>query len=135
MAGLEVVPGNVDEGGVSVDELEQADVAAVVLTPAHQHPTGAVLSGSRRSALLAWLRARGTIAIEDDYDAEYRYDRAGVGALQGLEPGRIVYAGSASKTLAPAIRLGLLVVPPTLLIAVADGKVLDDCVTVRLHQL
>jgi GntR family transcriptional regulator / MocR family aminotransferase len=133
-AGLEVVPVNVDEEGIRVDELEHANVDAVVLTPAHQHPTGAVLSGSRRSALLAWLRARGTIAIEDDYDAEYRYDRAGIGALQGLEPGRIVYAGSASKTLAPALRLGWFVVPPTLLDAVADGKDLDDCGTARIEQ-
>jgi GntR family transcriptional regulator / MocR family aminotransferase len=133
-AGLQVVPVNVDEEGIRVKELEHADVDAVVLTPAHQHPTGAVLSGSRRSALLAWLRARGTIAIEDDYDAEYRYDRAGIGALQGLEPGRIVYAGSASKTLAPALRLGWFVVPPTLLDAVADGKDLDDCGTARIEQ-
>ena len=68
-------------------------------------------SGERRTALLAWLRERDAIAIEDDYDAEYRYDRAAVGALQGLEPDRVVYAGSASKTLAPALRLGWLVVP------------------------
>ena len=91
----------------------------MVVTPAHQHPTGVVLSGERRTQLLAWLRDRDAVAIEDDYDAEYRYDRAAVGALQGLEPDRVVYAGSASKTLAPALRIGWLVVPPGLLEAVS----------------
>ena len=133
-AGLEVVPVAVDAAGIRVEELERADVDAVVLTPAHQHPTGAVLAGDRRTALLAWLRARGAIAIEDDYDAEYRYDRAAVGALQGRQPDRIVYAGSASKTLAPALRLGWLVVPSSLLDAVTDEKDLADCGTARIEQ-
>lgn len=133
-AGLEVVPIAVDEDGIRVDALRRADVDAVVLTPAHQHPTGAVLSGERRTALVAWLRESGATAIEDDYDAEYRYDRAAVGALQGLEPGRIVYAGSASKTLAPALRLGWLVVPPQLLDTVTGEKDLADCGTARIDQ-
>jgi GntR family transcriptional regulator / MocR family aminotransferase len=133
-AGLEIVPVAVDEDGVRIEQLERADADAVVLTPAHQHPTGAVLAGDRRRALLAWLRARDAVAIEDDYDAEYRYDRAAVGALQSLEPDRIVYAGSASKTLAPALRLGWLVVPPQLLDAVTDLKDLADCGTARIEQ-
>jgi GntR family transcriptional regulator / MocR family aminotransferase len=133
-AGLEIVPVAVDEAGIRVDELERADVDAVVLTPAHQHPTGAVLAGDRRTALLAWLGARGAVAIEDDYDAEYRYDRTAVGALQGRQPDRIVYAGSASKTLAPALRLGWLVAPPRLLDAVTDEKDLADCGTARIEQ-
>jgi GntR family transcriptional regulator/MocR family aminotransferase len=134
-AGLEVVPIAVDEAGIRVDDLDRADVDALVLTPAHQHPTGAVLTGERRRDLLAWLRRRGdAYVIEDDYDAEYRYDRAAVGALQGLEPERIVYAGSASKTLAPALRLGWLVVPPRLLGAVTDQKDLADCGTARIEQ-
>jgi GntR family transcriptional regulator/MocR family aminotransferase len=133
-AGLEVVPVAVDEGGVRIEELERADADAIVITPAHQHPTGAVLAGDRRPGLLAWLRERDAIAIEDDYDAEYRYDRAAVGALQGLEPDRIVYAGSVSKTLAPALRLGWLVVPAHLVDAVTDEKDLADCGTARIEQ-
>ena len=133
-AGLEPVPIGVDEAGMRVGELEHADVGAVVLTPAHQHPTGVVLSGRRRTELLAWLRASDAIAIEDDYDAEYRYDRAAIGALQGLDPDRIVYAGSVSKTLAPALRLGWLVVPPALLEAVGHGKRLADRGTARIEQ-
>ena len=108
---------------------------AVVVTPAHQHPTGAVLSSERRTELVAWLRERGTTSVEDDYDAEYRYDRAAVGAVQGLEPDRVVYAGSASKTLAPALRLGWLVVPSAMLDAVRDEKLLADRGTARIEQL
>ena len=133
-AGLRAVPIGVDAAGTRVDRLEQADVDAVVLTPSHQHPTGVVLAGERRTALLAWLRDRDAIAIEDDYDAEYRYDRAAVGALQGLDPDRVVYAGSASKTLAPALRIGWLVVPPALLKAVSHEKLLADRGTARIEQ-
>jgi GntR family transcriptional regulator/MocR family aminotransferase len=133
-AGLEPVAIGVDEAGTRVDELERADADAVVLTPAHQHPTGVVLSGERRTALLAWLRASDAIAIEDDYDAEYRYDRAAVGALQGLDPDRVIYAGSASKTLAPALRIGWLVVPASLLQAVSREKLLADRGTARIEQ-
>jgi GntR family transcriptional regulator/MocR family aminotransferase len=114
-AGLELVPVPVDGEGIRVDVLERTQVDAVLMTPAHQYPTGAVISGARRGALLEWLRRRNAFAVEDDYDAEYRYDRAPVGALQGMDPERIVYAGTASKTLAPALRLGWLVVPPRLL--------------------
>src|SRR6202012_4134319 len=110
-AGLEPVPIAVDDSGLRTDELAASGADAVALPPAHQHPTGVVLSGERRAELLAWLRARATLAIEDDYDAEYRYDRAAVGALQGLAPERVVYAGSLSKMLAPALRIGWLVLP------------------------
>jgi len=133
-AGLTIVPVPVDDAGIRIDELDRADVDVLVLTPAHQHPTGAVLAGERRRALLAWLARHDAVVIEDDYDAEYRYDRAAVGALQGLDPGRIVYAGSASKTLAPVLRLGWLVVPPWLLAAVADEKDLADCGTAGIEQ-
>jgi len=133
-AGLEPVRIAVDDGGIQVDRLERADVDAVVVTPAHQHPTGAVLAADRRAALVAWLRVRDALAIEDDYDAEIRYDRAAVGALHGLDPDRIVYAGSASKILAPALRIGWLVVPPRLLEDVTREKLLADMGTARIEQ-
>ena len=82
--------------------MDGLDADAVLVTPAHQFPTGAVLAPERRRALLAW----GGIVIEDDYDSEYRYDRAPVGTLQRLAPDRVVYLGTTSKTLAPALRLG-----------------------------
>ena len=134
-AGLRPVRVRVDELGLRVDELERADVAAVVLTPAHQHPTGVVLAAERRAALAAWLQARDAVAVEDDYDAEYRYDRPGVGALQGLSPDHVVYAGTASKVLAPALRLGWFVVPPRLLSTMRAEKLLADQGTPRIEQL
>ncbi len=133
-AGLTMVPIPVDGAGMQVEVLERATADAVVVTPAHQHPSGAVMSGERRAALLAWLRDRDAIAIEDDYDAEYRYDRAPVGALQSLDPDRIVYGGTASKTLAPALRLGWLVVPLRLLDAVKQQQLLSDYGGPRIEQ-
>jgi GntR family transcriptional regulator/MocR family aminotransferase len=133
-AGLTPVRVDVDGAGLRVEELERANVDAVILTPAHQAPSGVALSGERRTALLAWLRARDAIAIEDDYDAEYRYDRAAVGALQGLEPEHVVYAGSTSKTLVPALRIGWLAVPSRLVDAVAEEKRLADRVGALVDQ-
>jgi GntR family transcriptional regulator / MocR family aminotransferase len=132
-AGLEVVKVRVDGDGIVVDELPPAD--AVVVTPAHQHPTGALLSPARRAALIGWLRDNDAVAIEDDYDAEFRYDRPAVGALQGLDPERVIYAGSVSKTLAPALRLGWLVVPADLVDRVTAEKMLADRGTSRIDQL
>ena len=133
--GLEPVPVPVDGEGIRVDLLEAAGVHAVAVTPAHQHPTGAVLASERRNELVAWLRTQEAIAVEDDYDAEYRYDRAAVGAVQGLEPDRVVYAGSTAKTLAPALRLGWLVVPAQLVDQVRAEKLLADRGTGRIEQL
>jgi GntR family transcriptional regulator/MocR family aminotransferase len=134
-AGLEAVRVPVDELGLRVDLLAAAKADAVVLTPAHQHPTGVVLAPERRTALIAWLRATGAIAVEDDYDAEYRYDRPAVGALQGLDPDHVVYAGTASKVLAPALRLGWMVLPPSLVAGVRHEKLLHDQGTARIEQL
>jgi GntR family transcriptional regulator/MocR family aminotransferase len=133
-AGLEPVAVPVDDDGLRVDLLPGAGVDAVVVTPAHQSPTGAVLARERRTALLRWLRSSGAIAIEDDYDAEYRYDRAAVGALQGLEPEHVVYAGTASKTLAPGLRIGWLVAPAGLLAALGREKRLSDRGTSHIDQ-
>jgi GntR family transcriptional regulator/MocR family aminotransferase len=133
-AGLEMVPIPVDGAGMQIEALERTVADAVVLTPAHQYPTGAVLSGERRAAVLAWLRRRDAIAIEDDYDAEYRYDRAPVGALQSLDTERIVYAGTASKTLAPGLRMGWLVVPQRLLEPVSQQQRLADFGGPRIEQ-
>jgi GntR family transcriptional regulator / MocR family aminotransferase len=133
-AGLSPVPIAVDAKGMRVDRLPSVDVDAVALTPAHQNPTGVVLAGPRRTALLGWLRENSAIAVEDDYDAEYRYDRVAVGALQSLDPERVIYAGSASKTLAPALRLGWLVVPSSMLAAVCDEKLHADRGSTAIEQ-
>ena len=114
-AGLEVVGVPVDRHGIDPSRL---DADAVLVTPAHQFPTGAVLSPERRRALLAW----GGMVLEDDYDSEYRYDRAPVGTLQRLAPDRVVYLGTASKTLAPALRLGWLLAPKDLTEAIAQER-------------
>jgi GntR family transcriptional regulator/MocR family aminotransferase len=132
--GLEFLPIPVDDDGISIEALERARPDAVVVTPAHQYPSGAVLTGPRRSALIEWVRRTDATIVEDDYDAEYRYDRAPVGALQSLDPARIVYAGTASKTLAPALRLGWLVVPPRLLAKVKDEHTFSDFGGPRIEQ-
>jgi GntR family transcriptional regulator/MocR family aminotransferase len=115
-------------------------VEAVAVTPAHQFPTGAVLSAPRRSQLIAWTRERAALGragtvIEDDYDGEYRYDRRPVGALQGLAPEAVVYGGSASKTIAPALRLGWLVLPRWLVGWVTEEQRLRGTVPSPLQQL
>jgi GntR family transcriptional regulator/MocR family aminotransferase len=134
-AGLQPVPVGVDAHGLRVQDLATLDVDAVVLTPAHQFPTGAVLAPERRAALLDWARRRDAIVVEDDYDAEYRYDRDPVGALQGMAADRVVYAGSASKTLAPALRMGWLLLPAALAQAAARQRMQADRCEPLLAQL
>jgi GntR family transcriptional regulator/MocR family aminotransferase len=134
-AGLEVIGIPVDGDGIRVDVLRDSDADAVILTPSHQWPTGSVLSAGNRAAVLRWATQRGAIIIEDDYDAEYRYDRTPVGALQGLAPDHVVYAGSASKTLAPGLRLGWLALPGHLAGPVAAAKIAADRGSPALDQL
>jgi GntR family transcriptional regulator/MocR family aminotransferase len=133
-AGLEVVPIPVDKSGLRVEELAATDVAAVLLTPAHQFPTGAVLAPERRAALIEWAEEERLI-IEDDYDSEYRFDRVAVGALQGLAPEQIVYIGSASKRLAPGMRLGWMLLPSWLTWELTAAKTIEDCGSEVVGQL
>lgn len=132
-AGLTTVPVPVDAAGARVGELGDAD--AVLLTPSHQYPTGVPLSPARRNAVVAWARRTGGLIIEDDYDGEFRYDRQAVGALQGLDPDAVVYAGTASKSLAPALRLAWLVLPERLLAPVSVRKRMADHLSPVIEQL
>ncbi|GAA5196017.1 PLP-dependent aminotransferase family protein [Microbacterium jejuense] len=123
--GLATVPVPVDDHGVDVEALVAASTRtgarAALVTPAHQFPIGAALSPERREGLLAWARACDGVVIEDDYDAEFRYDRRPIGALQAMAPDRVVLAGSLSKTASPALGLGWLVLPPWLQGSVRDA--------------
>jgi GntR family transcriptional regulator/MocR family aminotransferase len=125
----------VDDAGARTSDLSDTDAAAVLLTPAHQFPIGVPLSAARRSAALEWARARRAVVIEDDYDGEFRYDARPVGALQSLAPELVAYVGTASKSLAPAVHLAWLAVPPGLLDAVVEAKRLADGFTGVLEQL
>ncbi|GAA3432717.1 PLP-dependent aminotransferase family protein [Kutzneria kofuensis] len=134
-AGLTVLPVPVDEDGLDVAALERSGARAVLVTPAHQWPTGVVLAGHRRQELIAWARRHNGVIIEDDYDAEFRYDRDPVGSVQGLGPDCVVSLGTVSKSLAPALRLGWVVAPDRLLGALAHGKHVADRGSPSLDQL
>jgi GntR family transcriptional regulator/MocR family aminotransferase len=133
--GLELCPVPVDDKGLQVERLTRSNCDAVLVTPAHQFPTGAVLDPARRAALVDWASGKGRYIIEDDYDAEYRYDHAPIGALQGLSPERVIYIGSASKILAPSLRMGWLVFPLELSEAIASAKLSADRGSPALEQL
>ena len=133
--GLRPVPIPVDSRGLMVDQLAGTGVRAVLLTPAHQFPTGVVLAPGRRRDLLDWAAAAKALVIEDDYDAEYRYDRAPVPALQASAPGQVAYAGSTSKTLAPGMRLGWLIPPGHLRADLVEAKHASDLGSPALPQL
>jgi GntR family transcriptional regulator/MocR family aminotransferase len=134
-SGLDLIPIPVDAGGIDVDALVAAAPDAVLLTPAHQFPTGVVLEPERRGRILAWAEETGALVIEDDFDSEYRYDRPPVGSLQGLMPERVVYCGSASKTLAPTLRLGWIVAPGELVLPLVDQVLHTVIAPPRLEQL
>lgn len=133
--GMHCVPVPVDEEGIDVDALTASGIRAVLVTPAHQFPTGVPLSQRRRVALTAWARRVDGLVIEDDYDGEYWFDRAPrPSALQGMAPDHVVYGGSVSKTLAPAMRLGWLAVPPAWMPAVERTRQQHDLGTSTVDQ-
>ena len=134
-SGLHIRAVPVDRDGVRPDLLPERQGAAVVVTPAHQFPTGAVLTPARRNALVAWARRRDGLIVEDDYDAESRYDRAAVGAVQGLDPDRVVHIGTASKALAPGLRLGWMSLPASLVGEIRQAKAATDSGSPAIDQL
>ena len=133
--GLQITTLPVDAGGAAVAELAGGHADAALLTPAHQFPLGAALAPRRRTRAVEWAIDTGGLIIEDDYDGEFRYDRQPIGAMQALAPEHVVYAGTASKTLAPGLRLGWLAVPARLVDDVVGAKTLADRQTGSLEQL
>lgn len=125
-AGVDVVPVPVDGLGLDVDRLRASGARAVLVTPAHQCPTGVALDPSRRRELIAWADEVDGVILEDDYDAEFRYDRQPIGSLQGLHSDRVIALGSVSKTLAPAIRLGWVLAPPRFIAGIIEEKRLSS---------
>ncbi|WP_344588375.1 PLP-dependent aminotransferase family protein [Actinomadura vinacea] len=141
-AGVRTIPLGLDARGAHTDPLashpgisSRRGARAVLLTPAHQFPTGGPLHPTRRAAAVDWARGRGGVVLEDDYDGEFRYDREPVGAVQGLDPDHVVYIGSVSKSLSPAIRLGWMVLPPYLVDAMLAAKGLREAWTGVTDQL
>ena len=133
--GMATPPVTVDEHGLDVDDLERSGAGAVLVTPAHHYPTGVVLAPERRRRLLEWVRAAPErFVIEDDYDAEYRYDSSPVGSLQPFDSERVISGSSVSKTLAPGLRLGWLVLPPALVESAVRLKAAFDLGTQVLSQ-
>jgi DNA-binding transcriptional MocR family regulator len=124
--GIDIVPVPVDADGIDIAALARTGARAVLVTPAHQYPTGVVLSPRRRSDLVRWVRDVDGIVIEDDYDAEFRYDREPVGCVQGIAPDRVVLTGSVSKSLAPALRLGWVAAPRELAERVRQYRAYTD---------
>jgi GntR family transcriptional regulator / MocR family aminotransferase len=134
-SGLEVVPVAVDSEGLRVEDLGPTGASAVVVTPAHQFPSGAVLSRERRAALVEWAEEGERLIIEDDFDAEYRYEGTGLGAVQGLAPDRVAYIGSASKRLTPGMRLGWALLPSWLAWPLIQAKAVEDAGSEAIGQL
>jgi GntR family transcriptional regulator/MocR family aminotransferase len=125
----------VDDQGLDVAALAASGARIAVLTPAHQWPTGVVLAPHRRHELIAWARDCDGLIVEDDYDAEFRYDREPIGSMQGLAPDRVINLGTVSKSLAPALRLGWAVVPIAIADDVAAAKAVADRGTPGIDQL
>ncbi|MGW0904076.1 MocR-like pyridoxine biosynthesis transcription factor PdxR [Streptomyces sp. NPDC002853] len=134
-AGLRTRPLSIDELGTSTAELGSGSAKVALLTPAHQFPMGVPLHPDRRAAVVDWARREGGLILEDDYDGEFRYDRQPVGALQGLDPDRVVYLGTASKSLAPGLRLGWMVLPAPIAAEVVEAKGAAEWTCGALDQL
>lgn len=134
-AGLRVVPIGVDEQGIDVDALRDSGAPVSIVTPSHQFPTGVTLSPRRRAALIEWAQGHDALIVEDDYDGELRFDRGAIGALQGLAPERVIYAGSASKRLAPGMRLGWLLSPAWTSWHLSAVKAVEDAGSETIGQL
>ncbi|WP_035850945.1 MocR-like pyridoxine biosynthesis transcription factor PdxR [Kitasatospora azatica] len=132
-AGLSTLTAEVDDQGLRPETLGPS--SAVLVTPIHQYPLGAELSARRRQELIAWAREADAVIIEDDYDGEFQFHRKPTGALQALDPGRVVYAGTTSKTLAPGLRLSWLVLPPDWVEPVAVAKRNADQHSAALGQM
>ncbi|MCX4818864.1 PLP-dependent aminotransferase family protein [Streptomyces sp. NBC_01142] len=125
-AGMRIPALPLDELGSRTQDLGEPGAlrgaGAVLMTPAHQFPMGVPLHPDRRAAAVDWARRTGGLILEDDYDGEFRYDRQPVGALQGLDPERVVYLGTASKSLAPGLRIAWMVLPEELVAEVLEAK-------------
>lgn len=133
-AGMRLVPLPVDGDGAQVQRLGETGAQAVLLTPAHQFPTGFALSDQRRQLLADWVERTGGIVLEDDYDGEFRYDRAVVGAFQPLAPERVIYLGTASKALSPALGVAWAVAPSGLAVDMVDNRGPAGAASSRLHE-
>jgi GntR family transcriptional regulator/MocR family aminotransferase len=132
--GLQVVGVPVDEHGLRTDLLARTPARALLCTPAHQYPAGAILSAERREELVRWAAAVDALIVEDDYDSEFRYGKSPVGCLQSLDPQHVAMIGSVSKSLAPALRLGWVVAPPGLLPSLRLAKSHSDFGSPALDQ-
>ncbi|CAM5258188.1 MocR-like pyridoxine biosynthesis transcription factor PdxR [Streptomyces narbonensis] len=133
-AGIHTLPLAVDEDGARIAEIPP-EAGTVLLTPAHQFPTGGPLHPERRAGVLEWARRSGGLVVEDDYDGEFRYDRRPVGAVQSLDPDRTVLLGSVSKSLSPALRIGWMCLPEALVDGVLEAKGVREPHTSATEQL
>ncbi len=133
-AGAQLLPVAVDRDGLNPARLPD-HASLVFVTPSHQFPTGAILPLARRLALLAWARRKNSVIVEDDYDGEFHYQGRPVESLQGLDKeGRIIYVGTFSRTVFPALRIGYLIVPKALVPAFTAAKWLNDFHSATLEQ-